>query len=179
MSPQLKIISSTLFFPLIANAYPSLLFQSADFSGRIDFSVELPVTEGSYGYYNSDILSNWQILYSNGATITPSNTLSSPGYRQDGKYVGLGFYIGNTGLLQTLEFYVENTSGDYFDLDIRRNATGDLVEDFGRGDATLIQNAIPVPSTFILLVAGFGGWLLSRNRKGILSKVFSNFKLRY
>ena len=175
MPKRSTIFSATMFFPLVVNAYPALLFQGTDFSGRLDFNVELPVHAGSFGYYRSDILENWKVVYSNGSIIDPSNTIIYPGYRKDGKYAALGFEINNAGLLSYLEFYVVSTSGNHFDLEIRRDAAGNLYEDYGRADITLVQNTIPEPGIFKLLIAAMSSMFFLRKRSKNIGEMLSIF----
>ena len=158
----LAALAASIFLPLVAEAHPALLFTSGDFTGRIDFTVDLPTIYGSYGYYQSDNLESWDIRYSNGHFIDPSNTLIIPGYRFDSKYVGLGFDIGTYGLLDYLEFYVASTDGTYFDIEVGRDAGGNLVERYQRADIALVETAVPEPKSVALLLLTIVSLLFSR-----------------
>ena len=157
----LAALAASIFLPLVGEARPALLFNSGNFTGRIDFAVELPITHGSYGYYRSDNLESWDIRYSNGRFIDPSNTLIIPGYRFDSKFAGLGFDIGVFGLLDYLEFYVASTDGTYFDIEVGRDAGGNLVERYQRADIALIETAVPEPKSVALLFPAIASLLVS------------------
>ena len=176
MSSKVVTFSTFILFPLAANAYPALLFQGKDFSGRLDFNMEFVANTNNYN--NSDILENWDIIYANGIIINPANTISQPGYRKDGKGAILDFGVDSFGLLRYLEFYVTSISGNEFDLQIGRDVAGNLYELQGIADIVLVGNSVPEPGTFTLLVAALSGLFTVRKRNRTIREIFRIFSRR-